>query len=66
VFPGITGPHAGYIKSQLQAWKANSRSNDRQDLMGFIASRMSDKDIRAVAVWLTNQDAAAEPGKSRP
>lgn len=66
VFPGIAGQHAGYIESQLQAWKANSRSNDPQDLMGSIASRMSDEDIHAVAVWLANQNAAAESGESRP
>lgn len=60
VFPGIAGQHAGYIESQLQAWKADSRSNDPQDLMGSIAGRMSDEDMHAVAVWLANQPAATE------
>ncbi|WP_372963899.1 cytochrome c [Marinobacter sp.] len=55
VFPGIAGQHAGYIKAQLNAWKAGTRKNDPQDLMGTIARRMSDKDIHAVAVWLANQ-----------
>ena len=60
VAPGIAGQHAGYIESQLKAWKAGSRSNDPQDLMGSIARRMSDEDIHAVAVWLANQNAAKE------
>lgn len=55
VFPGIAGQHAGYIESQLQAWKNKTRSNDPQDLMGTVARRMSDDDIRAVAAWLANQ-----------
>lgn len=55
VFPGIAGQHAGYIEAQLQAWKSKTRSNDPQDLMGTVARRMSDEDIRAVAAWLANQ-----------
>ncbi|NMT64923.1 c-type cytochrome [Marinobacter orientalis] len=59
VFPGIAGQHAGYIKAQLQAWKAGTRKNDPQDLMGSIARRMSDDDIQAVAAWLAGQKAVA-------
>lgn len=64
VFPGIAGQHAGYIEAQLEAWKAGSRNNDAQDLMGSIAGRMSDEDILAVAAWLANRNAAAESGES--
>lgn len=59
VFPGIAGQHAGYIKAQLQAWKAGTRKNDTQDLMGSIARRMSDDDIQAVAAWLAGQKPVA-------
>ncbi|MCL7943701.1 c-type cytochrome [Marinobacter sp. ATCH36] len=59
VFPGIAGQHAGYIETQLQAWKAGARENDTQDLMGSIARRMSDDDIHAVSVWLARQNSAA-------
>ncbi|WP_227712427.1 c-type cytochrome [Marinobacter zhanjiangensis] len=55
VFPGIAGQHAGYIESQLKAWQAGDRTNDPQDLMGTIARRLSDDDIRAVAAWLATQ-----------
>lgn len=54
-FPGIAGQHAGYIKAQLKAWQAGTRSNDPQNLMGTIAKRMSDDDIEAVAAWLATQ-----------
>ncbi|WP_100640871.1 c-type cytochrome [Marinobacter salexigens] len=60
VFPGISGQHAGYIKAQLQAWKAGARKNDTQDLMGSIARRMSEDDIHAVAVWLASQNSVAK------
>ena len=46
---------AGYIEAQLKAWQAGTRKNDPQDLMGTIARRMSDEDIRAVAAWLSTQ-----------
>lgn len=55
VFPGIAGQHAGYIEAQLRAWQAGTRKNDPQDLMGTIARRMTDEDIRAVAAWLSTQ-----------
>ncbi len=57
VFPGIAGQHASYIEAQLKAWQAGTRTNDPQDLMGAVARRMSDSDIRAVAAWLSTQPA---------
>lgn len=56
-FPGIAGQHAGYIEDQLRAWKSGKRNNDPQNLMLAIAERMNDKDIRAVAAWLSRQPA---------
>lgn len=59
-FPGIAGQHAGYIKAQLKAWQAGTRSNDPQNLMGAIAKRMTDEDIEAVAAWLATRTPEAE------
>ena len=59
-FPGIASQHAGYIESQLQDWQADERSNDPQNLMGAVAKRMSDEDIRAVSAWLASQTVASE------
>ncbi|SFU42984.1 c-type cytochrome [Halomonas korlensis] len=64
-FPGIASQHAGYIKSQLHAWQAGERDNDPQNLMGAIAKRMGDDDIRAVSAWLANQSVAPEQGESQ-
>ena len=60
IFPGIASQHAGVIESQLRAWQNGDRSNDPQDLMGTIARRMSDKDIRAVAAWLARRRVEAD------
>ena len=59
-FPGIASQHAGYIEAQLRAWQADERDNDPQNLMGAIAKRMSDEDIRAVSAWLASQAVAFE------
>lgn len=48
-FPAIAGQHAGYIRSQIQAWKTGARSNDANDLMRVVAERMSDEQIEAVS-----------------
>lgn len=56
-FPGIAGQHAGYIESQLSEWQAGKRDNDPQHLMLAIAERMNDRDIKAVAAWLSTQPA---------
>lgn len=59
-FPGIASQHAAYIEAQLHAWQAGERDNDPQNLMGAIAKRMSDDDIRAVSAWLASQSVASE------
>ena len=59
-FPGIAGQHASYIRTQLTAWKNETRSNDPQNLMGAIAKRMSDDDIQAVSAWYAKQPATAD------
>src|SRR5690554_8178704 len=46
VFPSIAGQHAGYIETQLKAWKEGTRKNDPQDLMGSIARRMRSEERR--------------------
>ena len=66
VFPGIAGQHARYIEVQLKAWQSGARTNDPQDLMGSIARRLSDEDIRAVAVWLASQPPEANGQESQP
>ncbi len=59
-FPGVASQHAGYISAQLTAWKNETRSNDPQNLMGAIAKRMSDNDIKAVSAWYAVQSGSEE------
>ena len=55
IFPALAGQHPGYIIQQLEAWKEGKRHNDPQGLMASIAKRMSDGDIEAVALYLSQQ-----------
>lgn len=57
VFPQLAGQHAGYIENEIKHWRSGERSNDRQNLMLAIAERLSDDDIKAVAAYLSVQDA---------
>ncbi|MCH4809930.1 c-type cytochrome [Vreelandella neptunia] len=59
-FPGVASQHAGYISTQLMAWKNGTRSNDPQNLMGAIAKRMSDNDIQAVSAWYATQSGSTQ------
>lgn len=56
-FPGIAGQHAGYISQALKSWQDKTRKNDPQDLMGAIAERLTEQDIKAVSLWLSRQSA---------
>lgn len=51
-FPPLAGQHVGYTISQLQAWKAGTRTNDPLLLMKTVAEKLSDDDMRAVAAYL--------------
>lgn len=62
-FPPLAGQHVGYTVSQLQAWKAGTRTNDPLSLMKTVAEKLSDDDMRAVAAYLATlgTQAAASP-----
>lgn len=55
-FPVLAGQHAGYLKAQLQAWRAGTRNNDANDLMGVVAKRMTDAQIDAAAAYFAGLD----------
>lgn len=66
-FPALAGQHAGYIESQLKAWKAGTRHNDADGVMAAIAKRLNDDQITAVATWLSALPAnSALPDAARP
>jgi len=54
VFPGLAGQHADYIASQLKKFRNGERSNDGDTrMMRSVASRLSDKEIEAVASYIS-------------
>ena len=66
-FPGISGQHAGYLKAQLQAWKAGTRANDPLGLMKAAADRLTDAEIDALSAFYAAQPAAAPtPAENKP
>ncbi|HKT97580.1 MAG TPA: c-type cytochrome [Paraburkholderia sp.] len=54
VFPSLAGQPASYIEAQLHEWKAGGRPPGPLALMPAVASKLSDADIHAVAVYYAN------------
>jgi cytochrome c553 len=52
VYPSIAGQPPSYVETQLRRWQAGVRRNDIADLMGSVARRMTDEDIRAVSAYV--------------
>lgn len=61
--PGLLGLRATYIEAQLTSWRTGARHALDPDCMKRIAVRLSDKDIAAVAAFLSSQ---APPGDASP
>lgn len=51
-FPRISGQHAQYLDSTLKGFRAGTRANDRNGMMGDVAGRMSDDEIAAVSQYI--------------
>lgn len=54
-FPSLSGQHSTYVKKQLHDFKKEEggRANDPSSMMRNIAANMSDKEIDAVAEYIT-------------
>ncbi len=52
-FPRLAGQHVDYTLAQLQSFRTGDRANDPNSVMRTIASRMSDKDMAAVAEYVS-------------
>ena len=51
-FPALAGQHAAYSLKQLKDFAAGSRDNDANRMMRDIASRLSPKEIEALAEYM--------------
>lgn len=64
-FPALAGQPAGYIVSQLKAWKDGTRKNDPLELMRHLSAKLGDAEMQDVAAWFAGQSpgssAAREP-----
>lgn len=53
MFPRIAGQHGEYIETQLKSFRAGERANDPGKMMQTVAMKMSDKDMKAVAEYVS-------------
>ncbi|HKK15828.1 MAG TPA: c-type cytochrome [Gammaproteobacteria bacterium] len=51
-YPSLSGQHAEYTKNQLNAFRQDVRSNDKNEVMRTIVDRMTDDEISTVAEFL--------------
>ena len=52
-FPKVSGQHAAYIEKTMKDFRAGARTNDLNKMMQNIAEVMSDKEIQAVASYIS-------------
>jgi len=52
-YPRIAGQHSDYILAQLRAFRTEERTRDPNNVMHMIASRMSEKEMRAVSEFVS-------------
>ena len=52
-YPRLAGQHNDYTVAQLQSFRSGERANDPNSMMRTIAGRMSDKDMAAVAEYVS-------------
>ncbi len=52
-YPRLAGQHAEYTVAQLRAFRAGERGNDMNKVMRTIASRLSDREMDALAQYLS-------------
>jgi len=52
-YPRLAGQHPEYVVAQLKAFRAGERANDTNNMMRAVAARLTDKEIAAVAEYLS-------------
>lgn len=52
-YPQLAGQHGEYLETQLKAFRNGDRANDPNKMMQIVALKMSDKDIKAVAEYIS-------------
>jgi len=52
-FPKLSGQHATYVEKAMKDFRLGKRTNDVNKMMQNIAEKMSDKEIKAVASYIS-------------
>lgn len=52
-YPRLAGQHPDYVIAQLKAFRAEERTNDPNRMMRAISARLSDKDMAALAEYIS-------------
>lgn len=52
-YPRIAGQHSEYVLAQLRAFRTEERTRDPNNVMHMIASRMSEREMRAVSEFIS-------------
>lgn len=52
VYPKLSGQHAAYTETQLNAFRQDKRTNDTNEVMRTIVDRMTDEEIMAVSEYV--------------
>jgi cytochrome c553 len=52
-FPKISNQHPAYTKSQLEAFRSKLRNNDPNGMMGDIAAKLTDADIKLLSEYIS-------------
>ncbi|HVY05775.1 MAG TPA: c-type cytochrome [Burkholderiales bacterium] len=53
LYPRLASQHADYVAAQLKSFRAGDRANDPNLMMRSTAARLSDKDIAALAEYIS-------------
>ena len=59
--PGLVGLHASYISAQLGAFRYGTRTAPGPDCMQLVAASLTERDVTAVAAWLSSRSFPADP-----
>lgn len=52
-FPRLSGQHATYVEKAMKDFRSGARQNDMNNMMRNIAEKMNDKEIQAVASYIS-------------
>ncbi|MDH5395096.1 MAG: cytochrome c4 [Gammaproteobacteria bacterium] len=52
-FPKLSGQHAAYVEKAMNDFRSGARTNDMNKMMQNVAEKMSDKEIKAVASYIS-------------